>query len=67
MKKLFALLLALAMVLSMAACGNSSPVETTEGKTNETNAPADNTPEETKEPELDYSSYTVRVYTNGNT
>lgn len=66
MKKLFALLLALAMVLSMAACGNSSPVETTEGKTNETNAPADNTPEETKEPELDYSSYTVRVYTNGN-
>ena len=28
MKKLFALLLALAMVLSMAACGNSAPAET---------------------------------------
>lgn len=35
MKKLFALLLCLAMVMSMAACGNTTPPETT-------NAPAEN-------------------------
>lgn len=35
MKKLFALLLCIVMVMSMAACGNTTPLETT-------NAPADN-------------------------
>ncbi len=41
MKKLFALLLAVAMVLSMVACGNDKPSTTTAGGANDTTAATD--------------------------
>lgn len=57
-KKLLALLLALTMVLSMAACGGA-PAETTGAP--ETTAPATNPPESTEVPALTYipAPYTV--------
>lgn len=42
MKKIFAMLLVLSMVLSMAACGTPAPAETTAPAGNETTAPAGN-------------------------
>ena len=69
MKKLLALLLALCMVASLAACADTegpvrddpAPTETkTEAQTTE--APATEAPAEEK----DYSGYTIRIYSNSN-
>ena len=56
MKKLLALLLALAMIFALAACGETKPAEPAADESAE--APA----AETK----DYSGYTIRIYSNSN-
>ena len=69
MKKLLALLLALTMVLSLAACADNDEGPaydgTGEAPVIETEAPA---PAETEAPEevKDYSGYTIRIYSNSN-
>ena len=69
MKKLLALLLALTMVLSLAACADNDEGPaydgTGEAPVVETEAPA---PVETEAPEevKDYSGYTIRIYSNSN-
>lgn len=73
MKKLLALLLALAMVLSLAACADTEEGPAYDGTgeppvvQDETDPPAvggesDAEPEEVK----DYSGYTIRIYSNSN-
>ena len=73
MKKLLALLLALAMVLSLAACADTEEGPAYDGTgeppvvQDETDPPAvggesDDEPEEVK----DYSGYTIRIYSNSN-
>ena len=73
MKKLLALLLALAMVLSLAACADTEEGPAYDGNgeppvvQDETDPPAvggesDAEPEEVK----DYSGYTIRIYSNSN-
>ena len=66
MKKAFALLLALAMVFSLAACGQQAapaPAEKPADVSADTTEPAPKTPvEEAK----DYSGYTIRIYSNSN-
>ena len=71
MKKLLALLLALCMVASLAACADKNdgpvrddPAPATEkpAETQATEAPATEAPEEVK----DYSGYTIRIYSNSN-
>ena len=74
MKKLLALLLALAMVLSLAACADSEegpaydgtgapPVIETEPATDKTEESGDTA--QVEEPK-DYSGYTIRIYSNSN-
>lgn len=62
MKKIFALMLSLTMVLSLAACGGTPAPSSTAP------APAPATPEapaSTDTPK-DYSNYTIRIYSNSN-
>lgn len=74
MKKLLALVLSLVMVLSLAACGGSDEQNDTAGTTNtaqtgntdagkedaaKTDAPA-------ADEDVDYSDYTIRIYSNSN-
>ncbi len=64
MKKILAMLLALVMVLSLAACTVEKAPEETNAP--ETNAPAvDNTPEETKAPEADVVEISLWTYPIG--
>ena len=56
MKKLIAMLLALAMVLSLAACGSSAPAATEAPKAD---APAADAPAATEAPAVDYSTMTI--------
>ena len=69
MKKLLALLLALAMVLSLAACADKDEGPaydgTGEAPVVETEAPAVET-EAAVEEAKDYSGYTIRIYSNSN-
>ena len=69
MKKLLALLLALAMVLSLAACADNDEGPaydgTGEAPVVETEAPAVET-EAAVEEAKDYSGYTIRIYSNSN-
>ncbi len=65
MKKYLALLLALAMVFALAACGQKAAPATS------TSAPAADTPAEATadtpvEEAKDYSGYTIRIYSNSN-
>ena len=63
MKKALAIILALVMVLSLAACGSTAtPAPTEEPKTE---TPAEQ-PAETVEEPKDYSGYTIRIYSNSN-
>ena len=74
MKKLLALLLALAMVLSLAACadteegpaydGGAEPPVVQEDKTETPNAGGD--AQDEVEEVKDYSGYTIRIYSNSN-
>ena len=68
MKKLLALLLALAMVLSLAACADNDEGPAFDGTGEppvvETEAPAVET--EAAEEAKDYSGYTIRIYSNSN-
>ena len=70
MKKLFVLLLAACMVLSLAACSDSQKSVQKEPAPTETEAPAaTEAPETTQAPvetEKDYSGYTIRIYSNSN-
>lgn len=67
MKKLLALLLALCMVLSLAACADKDEGPaydgTGEAPVVETEAPAET---EAQEEVKDYSGYTIRIYSNSN-
>ena len=67
MKKLLALVLALCMAVSLAACADndSGPVRDEPAAA----APATQAPaaEEPEEEEKDYSGYTIRIYSNSNT
>lgn len=53
MKKLLALLLALVMVLSFAACSNDEPVEENNSGSEETSSEEESKPEESSEPEAE--------------
>ncbi|MBR6113720.1 MAG: extracellular solute-binding protein [Oscillospiraceae bacterium] len=68
MKKILCLILALVMVLGLAACGGSKPAEET--KPAEATKPADTgaqpAEEEEEEEDVDYSGYTIRIYSNSN-
>lgn len=67
MKKLLALLLAVCMVLSLAACADSQ--EPARDDPAPTNAPVDDQPAQTEAPKeevKDYSGYTIRIYSNSN-
>ena len=59
MKKYLALLLALCMIVALAACGQSAAPAQVEA------APAEADAEPTEE-EVDYSGYTIRIYSNSN-
>ena len=61
MKKALALILALAMVFALCACGQSSAPTAAA-----TEAPAADTAAEPAEAEKDYSGYTIRIYSNSN-
>ena len=62
MKKYLALLLALAMVFALAACGQqAAPAEEKPAE-----APADQPAEAPVEEAKDYSGYTIRIYSNSN-
>ena len=61
MKKFLALLLALAMVFALAACGGS-----TENATDETAEQEGTTEQEETTEQKDYSGYTIRIYSNSN-
>ena len=56
MKKLFALLLAVIMVISMAACAPAEPAGTTEGKADNTTAATTTVAATTTEPKMDLSA-----------
>ena len=58
MKKVLVIMLALAMVIGLAACGGSTPANNTPAN----NTPANNTPAEVK-PNADY---VIRIYSNSN-
>ena len=60
MKKYLALLLALSMILALAACGQSAAPAQTEA------APAEQADSAPAEEEVDYSGYTIRIYSNSN-
>ena len=60
MKKYLALLLALCMVVALAACGQSSAPAQVEA------APAEQAEAAPAEEEVDYSGYTIRIYSNSN-
>ena len=64
MKKAFALILALVMVLSLAACGTQTETPATEPTEAPAEAPAEQ-PVEAETPK-DYSGYTIRIYSNSN-
>ena len=73
MKKISAVLLSLAMVLSLAACGSggsSSQSATAAGGSQETQAAKETEPAgseaEAAGEEADYSDYTIRIYSNSN-
>ena len=59
MKKYLALLLALCMIVALVACGQSTAPAQVEA------APAEADAEPTEE-EVDYSGYTIRIYSNSN-
>lgn len=62
MKKYLALLLALAMVFTLCACGQKSePAPEAPAE-----APAEASAEAPAEAEKDYSGYTIRIYSNSN-
>ncbi len=61
MKKALALILALAMVFALCACGQSSAPTAAA-----TEAPAAEPAAEPAEAEKDYSGYTIRIYSNSN-
>ena len=62
MKKLLALLLALAMIFALAACGDAKPAEAPAAEVKEEAPAAEPAAEEAK----DYSGYTIRIYSNSN-
>ena len=64
MKKALALILALVMVLSLAACGTQTETPATEPTEAPEEAPAEQ-PVEAETPK-DYSGYTIRIYSNSN-
>ncbi len=66
LKKALAILLALAMVMALAACGNNKP--TNNGpKDPDPAANGDTQPDTTPDDqEKDYSGYTIRIYSNSN-
>ena len=80
MKKLLALLLALAMIFALAACGEAkteapkaeepaaeAPAEEAKEETPAAEEPAAEAPaEEAAEEAKDYSGYTIRIYSNSN-
>ena len=80
MKKLLALLLALAMIFALAACGEAkteapkteepaaeAPAEEAKEETPAAEEPAAEAPaEEAAEETKDYSGYTIRIYSNSN-
>ncbi len=68
-KKVLAILLALAMVLSLAACGGKNDQPPKDNDTPSTNEPAatpDPAPAEPAADDVDYSGYTIRIYSNSN-
>ena len=69
MKKLLALLLALCMIASLAACADNDAGPAYDGTGEppvvETTKPADNNNDPTEEAK-DYSGYTIRIYSNSN-
>ena len=70
MKKALALLLALVMSLALAACGgndNKQPANDPQPSTNEPAAtPASPSTTEPADEDVDYSGYTIRIYSNSN-
>ncbi len=70
MKKLLAIVLALCLVVSLAACADndSGPVRDEPAVSDETQAAAPETTEAAPEtePAKDYSGYTIRIYSNSN-
>ena len=64
MKKALALILALVMVLSLAACGTQTETPAAEPTEAPAEAPAEQ-PVEAETPK-DYSGYTIRIYSNSN-
>ena len=68
MKKALALLLALVMSLALVACGgndNKQPANDPQPSTNEPAATPD-TPAAPADEDVDYSGYTIRIYSNSN-
>ena len=69
MKKALAILLALVMLLSLAACGgkNDTPTQNDTPSTNEpASTPDTPAPAEPADDDVDYSGYTIRIYSNSN-
>ena len=69
MKKALAILLALVMLLSLAACGgkNDTPAQNDTPSTNEpASTPDTPAPAEPADDDVDYSGYTIRIYSNSN-
>lgn len=68
MKKALALLLALVMSLALVACGNRNDAPAPDTNQPSTNEPANtpDTPAAPVEDDVDYSGYTIRIYSNSN-
>ena len=68
MKKFLALALALVMTLALAACGGNDNKPSGNNSQTNTNQPSDATPStpDTQPDDVDYSKYTIRIYSNSN-
>ena len=71
MKKFLALALALVMILALAACGGNDSGNNSSANNNDTSGAGEpagtpSTPSTPEPEDVDYSGYTIRIYSNSN-